>query len=151
MTLKADLADATVTALQDLRCAAVRLLLEDLLERHTYGGGIPQYRVYLKGTDTPVTDFATLLTHITETDILVTYEAVPSTASYRDKSKPILVLLNSLEVRILNGLDEDAYFTQRFGAGVDTIAVSLLYLADADSTLPLKAINATVLSYQPLA
>ena len=146
MTLKADLATEAVAALQDIRCAAIRLLLEDILVRRTHGGGIPQYRVYLKGTDTPVQDFASLLTHFTESSILVTYDSLPGNSSFQDKTKPVTLIVTDLEVRFLNRLDEDAFFTERFGRDATTITVTLNYLADADTALPLKAIDAAVIS-----
>lgn len=144
MTLKADLAAAAVTALNDIRCAAVRLTIEDILKRRTHGGGVPEFRVYYRGTDDPVESFEELLLNFVEENILLTYDMVSIGGNFRDKCKPVTLLLKNLEVRFLAEQDEDTHFTVRYGHDAINIIVTLSYASDNDSTVPLKAIDASV-------
>lgn len=144
MTLKAELAAAAVAALNDIRCASVRLYLEDLLKRPKFGGGIPEHRVYIKDTDTPVPDFATLLTHITEANINISYNAVGNSGAFKDKCKPVTLYLKGLEVRLISYLDEDTYLTSGHGKDASVLAITLNYVGDNDTALPLKAIEAAI-------
>lgn len=145
MTLKADLAAAAVTALQDIRCAAARLCIEDVLKRRKFSASIPEYRVYVRGTQTPITSFDQFLTHITETNITMTYDLGFVGNNYEDKCKPVTILINNLEARFMTGIDEDNYFTTRYGVGASIFTITLNYVSDNDTLVPLKVIESSII------
>lgn len=144
MSLKSDLATVTVAALQDIRCAASRLTLEDILVRREFSQSVPQYRVYEKNSNVPVATFQDLLTYIREDNILITYDMAFVGSNFRDKCKPVTVVIKDLEVRLMPNLNEDNYFTARFGKDAKMIAITLGYTSDNDILLPLKAIDAQI-------
>lgn len=150
MTLKADLAAAAVAALQDIRCSAVRLCVEDIIKRRVFGGGVPEYRIYVKGTDTPILNFDDLISHIVESNVSITYDIGFVGNNYKDKCKPVTVIINNVEVRFMSNVEDDSYFTTRYGLTATTLAITLNYVSDNDTVLPLKAIECSVISARSL-
>ncbi len=141
MTLKSQIVDLAVAGLTDVRCAGIVLSLEDLIERPSFGGGIPQYRIQRRSDDTYITNLSEIAAEITLANVGIIYSLTDHGSSFKDKCKPVRVALKSLKVTLMDGVDDDNYYTLVYGRGVDTIVLTLGYLGDADQTNPLKIID----------
>lgn len=141
MTLKTEIIDLAVAGLSDVRSAGTVLALEDLIERPVHGGGIPQYRIKKLDTDTYITSLAEIAAEITLPKVSVVCSLTGFGNNFKDKCKPIRIFLKNLKVELMAGVDDDNYFTAIYGAGAETIVLTLGYLGDADPVAPLKIID----------
>lgn len=141
--MKTEIVDIIKANLTDIRIAHARLLLEDLFIRKNDNDFIPKYRVYIKGTETPVKDMTDFITQIKPTDVEISAHT-GGNSSFSDKVSPIKVTVNNLEVRLILGSEQDVTVTMSHGAGADTINFILNYCNDGDPVLPLKIIGVTV-------
>lgn len=141
--MKTEIVSLIKANLTDIRIAHARLLLEDLFVRQNYNEFIPKYRVYIKGTETPITGMADFISQIKASDVEL-YAHTGGSSTFSDKVSPIKVTVNNLEVRLIPGSVEDVSVTMSHGSGADTINFILNYCNDGDLVLPLKIIGVTV-------
>lgn len=50
----------------------------------------------------------------------------------------------------MSNVEDDSYFTTRYGLTATTLAITLNYVSDNDTVLPLKAIECSVISARSL-
>lgn len=146
MTIKTDVIALAVASLADIRSSGITLALQDLVARPVHGGGIPEHRIYYKGTDTPVETYEELIANITDEHTKLTYSLSSIGASFKDKCKPVKLVLKNLEVRFMDDVEDDSYFTFVYGKKATTIVLTLGYLGDNDPDLPLKVIDLSLYS-----
>lgn len=132
------------SSLTDVRCVGTILDLEALLERKEFDDEvIPQYRVYIEGTDTPVTSVADVISNIDVGECEISsYTGKGSSISHT--LSPVMVTLNNLEVRTDIRFDIDHEVVSTFGRYGKRISFLLGYCNDNDTTLPLKVLGLVV-------
>jgi len=141
MTIKSELAALIVAGLQDIRCAAATVFLEQMFKRKEFGGGIPEYRITEVGTGNPINDLGEFLTHVTEDNITIAVSSVTSSNSFKDKCKPVRVVLENLEVKFFQDSLEDAFFNNNVGSYKNNICILMGYVSDNDPNLPMKILD----------
>lgn len=141
MSIKSDLGAQLVASLQDIRCATPRLILGQLFKRETFGGGVPEYRVIDTNTSLPVKDTSELISLITEPNISVLVGTSQSSSSFKDKCKPVKLVLTNLEVTLYYDTPDDSLFNQNASSFKNNICFVLGYVGDNDTVLPMKLLD----------
>ena len=141
MSIKSDLAAQLVLALQDVRCANPRLILEQMLKRETFGGGIPEYRVEDIVAGTNITTAAELIAHITESNISLQVSTALSSSSFKDKCKPVKIVPTNLIVTLYQESVDDSFFNHNVSKSANRICFVMGYVGDNDPVLPMKLLD----------
>lgn len=141
MSIKTELAGLLTAALQDIRCVNPRLILEQLFKRENHGGGIPEHRVVNLLTGIEVTSMEDLLAEIKEDNITIQVTTSLSSSSFKDKCKPVKLILSNLEVTLYPESPEDAFFNHNVSSYNNRICFVMGYVSDNDTVLPLKLID----------
>lgn len=142
MSIKSELSTLLISALQDIRCAAPRLFIEDLIERTNAVGSIPQYRITNTDTSTPVTAISNLLTLISEDNINIRLSNSLTSSSFKDKTKPVFITLKNIEVNLSEHSEDDTFYSSVASSTKNTICFMMGYVGDNDTGLPMKLLDA---------
>lgn len=121
----------------DMRSTAILLFVRDLLERRKHGGGIEQYRLTNKLTNTKITTVDEFIAAIDVDSLKMSYYRFADKMS-GDRTHPFAVTVENIEVEFLKFSEEDAAYTSTYGVTASRVRFLINYLSDADPDLPLK-------------
>ena len=141
MSIKSELAALLAASLQDIRCSNPRLILEQLFKREDFGGGIPEHRVTNISTEAEVTSMGDLISELTEDNLSIQVTTSLSSASFKDKCKPVKLVLSNLKVTLYPDSPEDAFFNHNVSSFSNKICFVMGYLGDNDTELPMKLLD----------
>lgn len=142
MMTKAQLKTVLVDNLQDDRLFAIQAYLEALIERRTYGGGINQYRIKDSVTNSYITSLSDFISKLDANSLFYSYDYNCRMIDV-DKTHPFILSPGNFIVELDPNSGEDSLYTSKFGEGLGqtyryNIFFYINYLADIDTTLPLK-------------
>ena len=126
--------------LNDIRISAITLFLERLIERKVHGGGINQYRIKNKLTDTYITSLADFILAIDETELTYDFNYSGDKAE-ADRLRSLIIIPNNFIIELDSHTDEDDLYFSRYGKSVNRIMFLLNYMNDGDTVLPLKVFD----------
>lgn len=129
-----------VDNLNDIRISAITLFLERLIERKVHGGGINQYRIKNKLTDTYITSLADFILAIDETELTYDFNYSGDKAE-ADRLRSLIIIPNNFIIELDSHTDEDDLYFSRYGKSVNRIMFLLNYMNDGDTGLPLKVFD----------
>jgi len=129
-----------VDNLNDIRISAIMLFLERLIERKVHGGGINQYRIKNKLTDTYITSLADFILAIDEAELTYDFNYSGDKAE-ADRLRSLIIIPNNFIIELDSHTDEDDLYFSRYGKSVNRIMFLLNYMNDGDTVLPLKVFD----------
>ena len=122
---------------QDVRISAIQLYIQRLLRRNRVSAGVNEYRVKNIITGEYVTSMNEFETLMSTQDLTMSYHFNSDRMS-GDRTHPVLVVLDNLQVELNPNSPEDELFINNYGRLVNRIAFSLNYLSDGDEEIPVK-------------
>lgn len=122
---------------QDIRISAIQLYIQRLLRRNKFSAGVSEYRIRNLLTGEYVTTMAEFETLMSTQPLTMSYH-FNSDKMTGDRTHPVLVVLDNLQVELTPNSSEDEIYINSFGRLVNRIAFSLNYLSDGDLDLPIK-------------
>lgn len=122
---------------QDVRISAIQLYIQRLLRRNRVSAGVNEYRVKNIVTGEYVTSMNEFETLMSTQDLTMSYHFNSDRMS-GDRTHPVLVVLDNLQVELNPDSPEDELFINNYGRLVNRIAFSLNYLSDGDEDIPVK-------------
>lgn len=126
--------------LNDIRISAITLFLERLIERKIHGGGINQYRIKNKLTDTYITSLADFISAIDEAELTYDFNYSGDKAE-ADRLRSLIIIPNNFIIELDSHTDEDDLYFSHYGKSVNRIMFLLNYMNDGDTVLPLKVFD----------
>jgi hypothetical protein len=137
MITNADTKSLFLANLADVRISAISLFINTLISRKQFGGGIEQYRI--KNTDTGdyITNLDDFALAVSDTKLTIGYY-FHSDKLGGDRTHPMALTLDNLEVELNQLSGEDALYTVRYGLNAKRFMFLMNYLSDGDVDLPIK-------------
>jgi len=129
-----------VDNLNDIRISAITLFINRLIERKVHGGGINQYRIKNKTTDTYITSVSDFILALDENELTYDFNYSGDKAE-ADRLRSLIIIPNNFIIELDGHTDEDDLYFSRYGKTVNRIMFLLNYMNDGDSVLPIKVFD----------